>query len=98
MKAVSERVSRFIHQLEPGQDFNQAIEQLIKNELVRRLNRYQFTDRMMQRKYGMTFADFKAQHVVEQRNYAFEVESDFWDWEMALDGIETVESMLAELR
>jgi len=29
---------------------------------------------------------------------SFEVESDFWDWEMALDGIETVETMLAELR
>ena len=27
-----------------------------------------------------------------------EVESDFWDWEMALDGIVTVETMLAELK
>ena len=28
----------------------------------------------------------------------FEVKSDFWDWEMPLDGIETVREMLSDLK
>ncbi len=30
--------------------------------------------------------------------YSFEVESDFWNWEMARDGLETVQEMLSDLR
>ena len=98
MGAVSERIMNLIARLEPEQDLNSALEQLSENELLRRLNRYQFTERTLSRKYGMSFAEFKARRVVERQGYSFEVESDFWDWEMALDGIETVETMLAELK
>jgi hypothetical protein len=84
--------------LEPERDTDSVLEQLLENELLRRLNRYQLTDRSLSRKYGMSFAEFMARRMVEQCGYSYEVESDFWDWEMALDGIETVEAMLAELR
>ena len=30
--------------------------------------------------------------------YSFEVESDFWEWEMARDGIATVQGMFNELK
>jgi hypothetical protein len=46
----------------------------------------------------MSFDDFKRNRIVEKESYSFQVESDFWDWEMALDGIETVQSMLNTLR
>jgi len=98
MEAVSERIVNLIARLEPEQDTNSALERLLENELIRRLNRYQFTERTLSRKYGMSFAEFKAQRVVERQGYSFEVESDSWDWEMALDGIETVETILAELK
>jgi hypothetical protein len=98
MEAVSERIVNFISRLEPEHDTNSALEHLLENELIRRLNRYQFTNKNLSRKYGMPFSEFKDRRVVEQQAYSFEVESDFWDWEMALDGIETVESMLAELK
>jgi len=98
MEMVHERLTHLITRLEPKQDMNSALEQLLENELLRRLNRYQFTDRTLSRKYALSFSEFKARRVVEQRNYSFEVESDLWDWEMALDGIETVEAMLTELK
>ncbi|MBN1888711.1 MAG: hypothetical protein JW850_12010 [Thermoflexales bacterium] len=98
MEVVSERIVDFISRLEPEQDTNSALERLLENELTRRLNRYQLTDRSLSRKYGMPFSEFKDRRVVERHDYSFDVESDFWDWEMALDGIETVESMLAELK
>jgi hypothetical protein len=98
MEVLSERIVHLIAQLEPEQDTNSALERLVENELIRRLNRYQFTDRALTHKYGMPFAEFKDRRIVEEHGYSFEVESDFWDWEMALDGIETIETMLAELK
>jgi hypothetical protein len=49
-------------------------------------------------KYGMTFVQFRDSGVVQQKGHAFEVESDFWEWELAQDGIHTLQRQLNELR
>ena len=98
MAMVSERIERFMNVLEPDGDINTKIERLVTNELVRRLNRYELINRRLERKYGMTFAEFGEREIVKERDYSFEVESDFWDWEMALDGIETAQEMLGDLK
>jgi len=95
---VSERIERYISVLEPEGDINAKIERLVTNEWIRRLNRYELINRRLERKYGMIFADFRDREIVKERDYSFEVESDFWNWEMALDGIETVQEMLSDLK
>lgn len=97
MAVVSERIERFISVIEPEGDINAKIERLLTNELIRRLNRYELINRRLEQKYGMTFADFRGREIVRERDYSFEVESDFWNWEMARDGIETVQEMLFNL-
>ena len=96
--ALSERMVHLIERLEPEGNVNAKLKRLLERELIRRLNRYQLTDRNLSQKYGMSFAEFRKNEVVKRRGYSFEVESDYWDWEMALDGIDTVREMLAELR
>lgn len=98
MGVLSEQIVDLVVELEPGYSAQDAFERLLENEMIRRLNRYQLTDRTMRRKYGMPFSEFKDRRVIEEHGYSFEVESDFWDWEMALDGIETIETMLSNLR
>ncbi len=98
MEVLSSQIINLATKLEPEHDAQGAFERLLENEMIRRLNRYQLTDKVLRRKYGMPFSEFKTRRVVEEHGYSFEAESDFWDWEMALDGIETVESMLAEVR
>jgi hypothetical protein len=71
---------------------------LAEHELRRRLARYQLADRLFQEKYGMTLAEFEANAVVTAQGYSFEVESDHQDWELAVDGIRTIERQLASLR
>lgn len=95
---ISDHIISLVSRLEPDQDVDTTFEHLVENELVRRLNRYQLTDRTLSGKYQMSFEMFKAQNLVEERGFTFEVESDFWDWEMAQDGIETVQEMLTELQ
>jgi len=84
MGAVSERVVNLIARLEPEQDMNSALEQLLENELLRRLNRYQFTERTLSRKYGMSFAEFKARRVVERQGFRLRSNRTFgigkWRW------------------
>lgn len=98
MSAISERVLELIHELEPEGDINSKLEHLLENELIRRLSRYELTNRQLSEKYGMSFDAFKNNRIVEKRDYSFEVESDFWNWEIALDGIETVQNRLKVLR
>jgi hypothetical protein len=97
MEVLSKQIVDLVTELEPDHDVQGAFEQLLENEMIRRLNRYQLIDRTMRRKYEMSFSEFKDNRLVEERGYSFEVESDFWDWEMALDGIETMKTMMSNL-
>jgi hypothetical protein len=46
----------------------------------------------------MSLEEFEADKMVKQLNYSFEVESDHQDWDLAIDGIRSVERQLAALR
>ncbi len=98
MQAIADRMVTLIDRLEPGNSLDAKLEHLVENELLRRLARYELVDRQLTRKYNLSFEDFRRYHVVEQKGYSFEVESDFWDWELALDGVMTVQGMLTSLK
>jgi len=98
MSAISERFVEIINELEPEGDIDSKLEHILENELIRRLSRYELINKRLSEKYGMSFDEFKKNRIVEQRNYSFEVESDFWNWEVALDGIETIQRRFEILR
>ena len=98
MSAISDQILQAIERLEPEDDINMTLERLLESELIRRLARYELADRQFQKKYGMTFAGFTEREVVKERGYSFEVENDYWDWEMATDGLKTVRELLDGLR
>ena len=84
--------------LEPGTAPDRQVPRLAEHELRRRLARYQLTDWLFQEKYGLTLGEFEAQELVKARGYSFKVESDHQDWDLAVDGMRTVEAQLANLR
>lgn len=67
------------------------------NELRRELSEYILIDNVMRKKYGMSFEEFKAKNIVREKNYSFEVESDYCDWELAIDGINTIKEKIKKL-
>ena len=71
---------------------------MVENELKHRLAKYELTDRLFRKKYGMTFEEFEREEMVKKLGYSFEVESDHHDWDMAIDGIKTLHRNLEELR
>jgi hypothetical protein len=94
---IATETVRLIQQLEPREDIDVALRQMLENEVRRRLSSYELTDRMFQRKYGMTLEEFEASGMVEKRNYSFEVENDHQEWDQAVDGIKTLREVLQKL-
>ena len=70
---------------------------VLRREYLRKLTRYRITDNFYRDKYSMDFDRFEKENIVEKQNYSFEVESDAQEWELATDGIKTVEKKLKEL-
>jgi hypothetical protein len=54
-------------------------------------------DRVLRKKYGMSCHDFERSEIVRERGYTWEVESDSDEWEMAMDGIQSMKRGLDEL-
>ena len=73
------------------------LKEVLRRDYLRRLTRYRMMDDSYKKKYGMDFKRFQRANIVEKQNYSFEVESDAQEWELAIDGIKTVEKKLKEL-
>ncbi|MGA7876850.1 MAG: DUF3800 domain-containing protein [Desulfoferrobacter sp.] len=54
-------------------------------------------DSLFREKYGMTFEGFEHNKVVEGKGFTWEVEPDSDEWEMAVDGIKSMNRGLKEL-
>jgi hypothetical protein len=73
------------------------IKDVFQRDYLRRLTRYRMTDDFYMKKYNMDFENFEKARIVNRQNYTFEVESDAQEWELAVDGIKTIEKKLREL-
>ncbi len=73
------------------------IAEMLRRDYMRRLTRYRMTDNFLRKKYKMDFESFEKEHIVKKLNYSFEVETDAQEWELAIDGIYTMEKRLKEL-
>ncbi|MCD4808936.1 MAG: hypothetical protein K8R17_03460 [Methanosarcinales archaeon] len=71
--------------------------QLVIHELRRRLAEYRLMEKKLHNKYNMAFEEFKSKKIVEESDRSFEVEEDFCDWELALDGIDTINNELKKI-
>jgi len=98
MLKISDKLGTYVQELFPDESTDIKVKRLIENEFVRRLAQYQHTVRNLEMKYQMDFETFKTNNEVAKRGYSFEVENDFCDWEMAVDGIKTIGRKLKELR
>ena len=76
---------------------DKVIVKALINELRRKLSEYVLIDEIMRKKYGMSFEEFKTKNVVKVKGYTFEVESDYCDWELAIDGIKTIKEKIERL-
>ncbi len=67
------------------------LKEMLRRDYLRKLTRYRITDDFYKKKYSMDFDSFEKENIVEKQNYSYEVESDAEEWELAIDGIRTIE-------
>lgn len=89
MKSV---LQKQIYEMKEGE-----LRAVLQRDYLRRLTRYRITDDFYRNKYNMDFESFEKENIVEKQNYSFEVESDAQEWELAIDGIKTINRKLKEL-
>ena len=73
------------------------LKEVLRRDYIRRLTRYRIIDDYYRKKYGMDYENFEKTNIVQRQGYTYEVESDAQEWELAIDGIMTVEKKLKEL-
>lgn len=71
--------------------------QLVINELHRRLAEYLLMEKTFQKRYKMDFEEFKQKKSAKESGYSFDIEEDYCNWELALDGIKTISAELKKL-
>jgi hypothetical protein len=73
------------------------IAEMLRRDYMRRLMRSRIIDEFLKKKYQMDFQTFEKECIIEKQNYSFEVETDAQEWELAIDGIKTIENKIQEL-
>ncbi len=73
------------------------LKNLLKRDYLRKLIRYRMTDDYYNEKYKMNYEEFEKANIIKRENYTFDVETDAQEWELAIDGINTIEKKLKEL-
>jgi len=70
---------------------------LVLNELRKKLTEYTLMDKIFRERYKMDFEEFKRKRIVEDSGYSFNVEEDYCDWELAIDGMKSMTTELNKL-
>lgn len=84
-----------VDRLMPDRTPEEALAILLLDEARRSLMKYRTMGRRFQEKYQTTFAEFRQK--VVGADTSFEEEQDYFDWELAVTGIEEMEEEIRNL-
>jgi polyhydroxyalkanoate synthesis regulator phasin len=97
MKTITEKTSKILDYLVPQGDLDTKIRKIVIEDLKRKLAEFQLIDHRFQKKYGMTLDEFEKKNIIKEKGFSFEVESDYHEWDSAVDAIKTIKTYLDEL-
>ena len=98
MMSISEEMVNLTRKVISEENIERGMAKLLYNETRRKLIEYELLDRNLARKYGMSFDEFREKKMIEKLGYTWEVEKDYQNWEIARDGIETMEEIIDKVR
>jgi len=98
MMSISEEVVNMTREVISEENIEIGMAKLLYNETRRKLIEYELLDRNLGKKYGMSFKEFREKKMIEKLGYSWEVEKDYQNWEIARDGIETMEELIDKVR
>ncbi|UCH94717.1 MAG: hypothetical protein JSV88_31265 [Candidatus Aminicenantes bacterium] len=73
----------------------ESLKEILKNEIQRSLKKHMLMIKHFERKYNMDFETFEQNRVTKEIPY--ELERDYFEWDMAITLIEDLKEELAQL-
>ncbi|MGQ9629716.1 MAG: hypothetical protein ACUVXI_05275 [bacterium] len=95
MEGIDSSLLSKLSRFEPSGDVNIGLAKLLLAASKRELTKYKIMDGEFSRKYKMSFWDFKASFM---RDPTFEVEQNYFDWELAITRVEEIEAEIKEIK
>ncbi len=92
---LSEKVQKELVNITQKGDIVDAIKELINRELIRKKNKYIFMVKNFEKKYNMKFENFEK--VYKDREMNYEIERDYFDWDMSVTVLEDIEEEIKEM-
>ena len=96
--SISKEMVNLTRKVISEENIERGMAKLLYNETRRKLIEYELLDRNLAKKYGMSFDEFREKKMIEKLGYTWEVEKDYQNWEIARDGIETMEEIIDKVR
>lgn len=90
MDVITEKTSKILDILIPEGDLDYKIRRVLLEDIARKLAGFQLIDNRFRKKYGMTLEEFEERNIVRVKGLSFEVESDYHEWDSAVDEIKAL--------
>jgi uncharacterized protein YxjI len=95
---VSDRALKILDKIGVGAGLDEKLLKLAEKEVRRKIVKYELMIRRFERKYNMSFPEFRDKNMVDELGHSWEVEGDFFDWELAVTELEDLRNLLKEFK
>ncbi len=97
METITEKTTKILDLIIPEGDLDYKVRKILKEELKRKLTEFQLIDNRFLKKYGMTLDEFEEKNIIKEKGFSFEAESDYHEWDSAVDAIKTLKAKIEDL-
>jgi len=97
MKTITDKTTKILNLIIPEGDIDYKVRKILREDIKRKLAEFQIIDNRFQKKYGVTLDEFEKRNIVKEKGFSFEAESDYHEWDSAMDAIETLGAKIKDL-
>jgi hypothetical protein len=97
MKTITDKTTKILNLIIPEGDIDYKVRKILREDIKRKLAEFQLIDNRFQKKYGMTLDEFEKRNIIKEKGFSFEVESDYHEWDSAVDAIKTLKAKIKDL-
>jgi hypothetical protein len=97
METITEKTTKILDLIIPEGDLDYKVRKILREDIKRKLTEFQLIDNRFLKKYGMTLDEFEKKNIIKEKGFSFEVESDYHEWDSAVDAIKTLKAKIEDL-
>ena len=97
METITEKTTKILDLIIPEGDLDYKVRKILREDIKRKLTEFQLIDNRFLKKYGMTLDEFEGKNIIKEKGFSFEVESDYHEWDSAVDAIKTLKAKIEDL-